>query len=230
MNKEGVKMSVITKQEINTINGKCNNGWYLDVQYYMFHNERTLIKQIPIDDEYYLTKIRPLQDSYYSHIGGLYMIIDDNNKVYHCDNFFNEKRDHPICKNHKMKLSFLKDFFRNRNYLSTDQDMISSCQKKKLKMFRYSTATFNRKLRRLQIIHNINIAYKYNIQRNRILDNIINLQETLYLFKEINFKKNNFEFCYKYESNEILNIDNLLLIINPQNTHIFGKICFFQNI
>lgn len=54
MNKEGVKMSVITKQEINTINGKCNNGWYLDVQYYMFHNERTLIKQIPIDDEYYL--------------------------------------------------------------------------------------------------------------------------------------------------------------------------------
>ena len=189
-----------------------------------------LINFKDIDDEYYLTKIRPLQDTYYSHIGGLYMIIDDNNKVYHCDNFFNEKRDHPICKNHKMKLSFLKDFFRNRNYLSTDQDMISSCQKKKLKMFRYSTTTFNRKLRRLQIIYNINIAYKYNIQRNRILDNIINLQETLYLFKEINFKKNNFEFCYKYESNEILNIDNLLLIINPQNTHIFGEICFFQNI
>ena len=47
-------MSVITKQEINNINGKCNNGWMLDVQYYMFHNERTLIKQIPIDDEYYL--------------------------------------------------------------------------------------------------------------------------------------------------------------------------------
>lgn len=52
--KEGVIMSVITKQEINTINGKCSNGWLLDVQYYMFHNERTLIKQIPIDDEHYL--------------------------------------------------------------------------------------------------------------------------------------------------------------------------------
>jgi hypothetical protein len=52
--KEGVKMSVITKKEINTINSKCNNGWMLDVQYYMFHNERTLIKQIPIDYEHYL--------------------------------------------------------------------------------------------------------------------------------------------------------------------------------
>lgn len=52
--KEGVIMSVITKQEINAINGKCSNGWLLDVQYYMFHNERTLIKQIPIDDEHYL--------------------------------------------------------------------------------------------------------------------------------------------------------------------------------
>lgn len=50
--KEGVTM-VITN-EVNTINNKCNNGWMLDVQYYMFHNERTLIKQIPIDDEHYL--------------------------------------------------------------------------------------------------------------------------------------------------------------------------------
>ena len=47
-------MSAITKKEINAINNKCNNGWMLDVQYYMFHNERTLIKQIPIDDEHYL--------------------------------------------------------------------------------------------------------------------------------------------------------------------------------
>lgn len=46
-------MAIITK-EVNTINNKCNNGWMLDVQYYMFHNERTLIKQIPIDNEYYL--------------------------------------------------------------------------------------------------------------------------------------------------------------------------------
>lgn len=47
-------MSVITKKEINTINNKCNNGWILDVQYYAFHNEKTLIKQISIDNEYYL--------------------------------------------------------------------------------------------------------------------------------------------------------------------------------
>ena len=47
-------MTVITKKEINTINNKCNNGWILDVQYYAFHNEKTLIKQFSIDNEYYL--------------------------------------------------------------------------------------------------------------------------------------------------------------------------------
>ena len=47
-------MSVITKKEIDAINNKCNNGWMLDVQYYAYHNEKTLIKQIPIDNEYYL--------------------------------------------------------------------------------------------------------------------------------------------------------------------------------
>ena len=52
--KEGVKMSVITRKEIDAINNKCNNGWMLDVQYYVCHNEKTLIKQIPIDDEHYL--------------------------------------------------------------------------------------------------------------------------------------------------------------------------------
>ncbi len=52
--KEGVKMAVITRNEINSVNAKCNNGWMLDEQYYMYHNERTLIKQISIDDEHYL--------------------------------------------------------------------------------------------------------------------------------------------------------------------------------
>ena len=73
-----------------------------------------------------------LQDSYleehiYSQIGGLYMIEDETNTVYQCDNFFNEKRDHFICKNHNIKslLSIISDFHHYRNYLTLDQDIMS---------------------------------------------------------------------------------------------------------
>lgn len=47
-------MAKITKQEIEKINNKCSNDWRLDVQYYLFHNEKTLIKHIKLDDEQYL--------------------------------------------------------------------------------------------------------------------------------------------------------------------------------
>ena len=175
-----------------------------------------------------------MQEALYSHIGGLYMIDENTNTVYHCDDFFNEKRDHFICKNHKLKLSLsiFSDFFYNRKYLSTSQDMINSCQNKKLKIFRLSPAltAYKRLLRQLEVIYNINKQYNYNIQRDRILYNIQDIQETLILFEEINIKKNNYEFFYKYESQNILKIDDLFLIINPKNNHFFGEICFFQNI
>ena len=35
---------------------------------------------------------RDAADYYYSHTGGLYMINDDTNTVYHCDDFYNENR------------------------------------------------------------------------------------------------------------------------------------------
>ena len=178
----------------------------------------------------YLVRDSTFQDVFYSQIGGLYMIDDEPKKVYHCDNFFNEKREHFICKNHDMKLSYLMDFFHNRKYLSKEQDMISSCQKKKIKIFRFSTAfsVNDVLLRRLQ---NTNKKkYEYNIQRNRKLDNIQTNQETLKLFEEIYLQKNISEYCYRYQSEDVLKYDNLFLIINPRNNHFFGEICFSQNI
>ena len=47
-------MPKITKQQIENINKKCMNDWRLDVQYYLYHSEKTLIKQIRLNDENYL--------------------------------------------------------------------------------------------------------------------------------------------------------------------------------
>ena len=206
----------------------CGNyiGYYLSL-YNFFSGD--------IVEKYsYLFQSRTLEDSLYSHIGGLYMIEDDTNTVYHCKDFFNEKRDHFICKNHKMKfsLSIVNDFFRNRNYLSLNQHMINNCQRKTLTFFRFSSAFsgYNNLLRRLEIDNNINKKNKYNIPRKRKLDNLQDIQETILLFKEINLDKKKYEYCFKYESQEILKTNNLFLLINPKNNHFFAEICFSQNI
>lgn len=47
-------MAKITREQIENINNKCMNDWRLDTQYYLFHNEKTLIKQIKLDNEHYL--------------------------------------------------------------------------------------------------------------------------------------------------------------------------------
>lgn len=47
-------MATITKEQIQKINNQCQNDWKLDVQYFLFHNEKTLIKQIKLDEEHYL--------------------------------------------------------------------------------------------------------------------------------------------------------------------------------
>lgn len=47
-------MPKLTRELIQKINEKCSNGWELDTQYLLFHNEKTLIKQIKLDDEHYL--------------------------------------------------------------------------------------------------------------------------------------------------------------------------------
>ena len=47
-------MARITREQVNKTNEKCMNEWRLDVEYYLFHSEKTLIKQIKLDDEHYL--------------------------------------------------------------------------------------------------------------------------------------------------------------------------------
>lgn len=47
-------MGKITKQEIIQINDKCSNNWSLDVEYFIYYNQKTLVKQIEIDEENYL--------------------------------------------------------------------------------------------------------------------------------------------------------------------------------
>ena len=47
-------MAKITREQIQNINKKCINDWRLDVQYYLWHNEKTLIKHMVIDDENYI--------------------------------------------------------------------------------------------------------------------------------------------------------------------------------
>ncbi len=47
-------MAKITLGQITKINNICSNEWVLDVEYAKFHNEKTLIKHIRLDEEHYL--------------------------------------------------------------------------------------------------------------------------------------------------------------------------------
>ena len=43
-------MAKITREQIQKINSKCKNSWELDIQYFIFHNEKTLKKIIELDN------------------------------------------------------------------------------------------------------------------------------------------------------------------------------------
>ena len=185
------------------------------------------------EENSFLFQDRSLEDTVYSHIGGLYMIDDDTNTVYHCDDFYNEKKDHFLCKNHKIEsfTTILKDFKLYRNYLTLDQDIMSGCQKRELEYARFMVPStldlsFIQISRRLEI--NTDNNNNYYIKRNRKLDNKENIQEPIRLFEEINFKKNKSEFLFKYESTKTIQNDNLILILNPKNKYFFGEICITQ--
>lgn len=47
-------MGKITREQLQKINNSCKNGWELDLRYFLYHNEKTLIKHISIGDEHYL--------------------------------------------------------------------------------------------------------------------------------------------------------------------------------
>ena len=47
-------MQMMTQQQVQEINDKCKNNWEFNTTYYVYHQEKTLIKRIIIDDESYL--------------------------------------------------------------------------------------------------------------------------------------------------------------------------------
>ena len=189
-----------------------------------------------IDDfkeEYsYLWQIKRYEDLIYSHIGGLYMINDNTNLVYQCDDFFNEKREHFICKNHNIKSinNIFDDYKYYRNYLSLEQNIMSACQNKGFKFIKMILPEI-KLFRRLELNNKFYIKNdNYYFKIIRKLENIEHMIKPIKIFEEIDLTKNNSEFCLKYESEETIKIDDLILFINPNNNYFFGEICLTQNI
>lgn len=49
-----VQVAKITSEQIQKINNMCSNEWVLDTEYYVYHNEKTLIKHIRMNETNYL--------------------------------------------------------------------------------------------------------------------------------------------------------------------------------
>lgn len=47
-------MAMMTREAVEKINAKCKNGWKFDTKYHLFHNEKTVCKNIELDDDHYL--------------------------------------------------------------------------------------------------------------------------------------------------------------------------------
>lgn len=80
-------MPKIRTEQVKKINAKCSNGWQLDLEYYMYHGEKQLIKCIELTEESYLkfticynsqnqsvlyiSKFYHKKDDYFAHSEGL---------------------------------------------------------------------------------------------------------------------------------------------------------------
>lgn len=49
-----IQVAKITSEQIQKINNMCSNEWILDTEYYVYHNEKTLIKRIRMNETNYL--------------------------------------------------------------------------------------------------------------------------------------------------------------------------------
>ena len=79
-------------------------------------------------------KLNTLYPSGYCHIGGLYVINEENNKFYHCKDFYNQEIKSPYCKNWGLKVGMLHNipkYFKNHHYLTIDQKPMERCQENK---------------------------------------------------------------------------------------------------
>ena len=47
-------MATITKDQINKLNAKCENGFHFDLQFFCFHKEKTFEKYIPVGENQFL--------------------------------------------------------------------------------------------------------------------------------------------------------------------------------
>lgn len=47
-------MAKITTEQILKINRMCSNNWRFDIQYFIYHSEKTLRKQIDLNEQSYL--------------------------------------------------------------------------------------------------------------------------------------------------------------------------------
>ena len=172
------------------------------------------------------------KDFLYSHTGGLYMIDDSEDKVYHCTDFFNENRNHFICKNNniKLSLSLYNDFMKYRKYLSLEQDMVNSCDKKGINNFiKIVYPDIIKFENKFKVINSYN-KYSSMLKQIRKINYIENSEKLIALFTQVNLDKRYSEFFYKYQTENKLKNKNLILIVNPKNTIFFGKICFSKNI
>ena len=169
------------------------------------------------------------KNSYYSHIGGLYMIKDskpDNkkeNKIYHCIDFFNDNTGHSICENHELKGINSPE---NHNYIILDKDDISTgCQNKNMNKFPRKVSTGKKKKEKKKTKNTNKLLY------HRKLSNIqeeINLEcnKEFYLWNNISL------ILLKYEIKENVNFNENILVlkVDGKNSMFFGEVCYSFNL
>lgn len=112
-------MSKLTKEQILKINSMCSNGWRLDIQYFMYHSEKTLRKQINLDKQNYLefTLIYNSQNQIILHISKFYQ---EKGKSYASTHGLGKNR---ILEETKAKRKNVNDLIRFTKTL-TDEELI----------------------------------------------------------------------------------------------------------
>lgn len=76
-------MANLTKEQIIKINEGCKNGFILDTQYFIFHNEKILEKIIELDEENYLKVHISFYTNWENYRGDGYYINVNISKFYH---------------------------------------------------------------------------------------------------------------------------------------------------
>ena len=158
----------------------------------------------------------------YSHTGGLYLIDDIKNKIYHCLDFYNDNTQHFAC-NNDYQISW--NPFKYHQYITLDQDIMKNCQKNKgikLFNFRKDWKIINNNKNKVSDISN-NLNNKLNIRKISDITDLKNIESNTEFFVDKKIK----ELWMKYEINEK---KKLILKINNENSLFFGELCFSSNI